>query len=448
MGDLENVRPLVTTRRTFIGGVAAVSAAVAGNPTGALAETVSSQQVRVGDTVALGTYAEDPIEWKILKVEGGKALAISMRVVTGRPLFDAYVEQSTWAASSLRAWLNGEFLEGFTSDELSRIQAVRLENPGNEEYGTPGGPDTVDRVFLLSVDEAREAMTPEDFDDLVWGEQAAADFESWACGEGALFGVDANYYSAASLLGSPAWFLTRTPGETSYKSCVFSAGEVYGSAHVYHGHGIRPALWLSLDEPAAATVTFGSYPQGEDGEVAPIEWLVLEEQEGRKLLLSRRCLCATPFSEAYAGTTWAGSTLRAWLNGEFLSDAFTDEEMSRIESVEVSNPGDQGRGTEDEETTVDKIFVLGLEDAAAYLGAPADVDDDLPHNLAIASATGHAVRQGVWRSSETGGSAWWLRSQGDKPNYRSIVRSDGRTTTECDDANCYIGVRPALWANL
>ena len=31
---------------------------------------------------------------------------------------------------------------------------MNLENPNNPEYGTPGGNNTKDRVFLLSIDEA------------------------------------------------------------------------------------------------------------------------------------------------------------------------------------------------------------------------------------------------------------------------------------------------------
>ena len=43
-------------------------------------------------------------------------------------------------------------------------------------------------------------------------------------------------------------------------------------------------------------VIMGTYPQGENGEVEPIEWLVLDVQDGNVLLISRYGLDAKPYN--------------------------------------------------------------------------------------------------------------------------------------------------------
>lgn len=54
-----------------------------------------------------------------------------------------------------------------------------------------------------------------------------------------------------------------------------------------------------------------------------IEWQVLEMKDGKLLLLSRCVLASRPFSESGEDCTWESSDLRVWLNGEFLTEAFT-----------------------------------------------------------------------------------------------------------------------------
>lgn len=86
----------------------------------------------------------------------------------------------------------------------------------------------------------------------------------------------------------------------------------------------------SADEQSFDTVTFGSY-QGQD-----ITWLKLAEENGKTLLISEQVLDAVPYddsTEAYQWSVqsprpqkdieWATSSIRTWLNGEFLKAAFS-----------------------------------------------------------------------------------------------------------------------------
>ena len=95
------------------------------------------------------------IEWMIVAADGSRRLLVGekLRDSSGeivRMSYHGKREGVTWEGSDLRSWLNGEFLERFTEDELSMIVPVRVINYDNEKVGTPGGNDTVDRVFCLS----------------------------------------------------------------------------------------------------------------------------------------------------------------------------------------------------------------------------------------------------------------------------------------------------------
>ena len=91
-------------------------------------------------------------------------------------------------------------------------------------------------------------------------------------------------------------------------------------------------------------VTFGRYEQDGDKENGPeeIEWVVLDVQDGKALLLSKYGLEAKPYNTEYTEVTWETCTLRAWLNSDFLNKSFSTEEQSAILTTEVDNSGAQG----------------------------------------------------------------------------------------------------------
>ena len=77
------------------------------------------------------------------------------------------------------------------------------------------------------------------------------------------------------------------------------------------------------------TVFFGSYPYGEDGTEKPIEWIVLAKDGGKTLLLSRYLLDRVPYNDKSENVSWENCFIRKWLNEEFISKAFNDEENGR-----------------------------------------------------------------------------------------------------------------------
>ena len=87
-------------------------------------------------------------------------------------------------------------------------------------------------------------------------------------------------------------------------------------------------------------VTFGSYEQDNNtgNGQEPIEGLVLDYDAAnhRVLLLSRYGLDAKPYNTAYVDITWEKCTLRTWLNGEFMDQAFSKTEQGAILTTAVT----------------------------------------------------------------------------------------------------------------
>ena len=127
-----------------------------------LKTNVAPQLPKVGDIVTFGKYEQDgntdngaeDIEWQVLKVEGNRALVISKYALDCQPYHNVD-EKVTWETCSLRQWMNNDFLNAaFTEAEQKSIPQVTLKTNDNRYYNNcPGGNDTVDRVFCLSMDE-------------------------------------------------------------------------------------------------------------------------------------------------------------------------------------------------------------------------------------------------------------------------------------------------------
>ena len=164
------------------------------------------------------------------------------------------------------------------------------------------------------------------------------------------------------------------------------------------------------------TISFGKYPQDEDGSAKPIEWIVMKKEKNKVLLLSKYVLDAQPYNKKNKAVTWETSAIRKWLNTDFYTTAFNNIEQSKIEN------------------TKDKIFLL----------SESEVDDEERRT----TATKYAEKAGVYMDDE-GYSLWWLRAPGYWSDNVAEVNCDGwdyEYGIAVYDSDG--GVRPALWLNL
>ena len=194
----------------------------------------------IGDTIIFGSYPQDEhfsekekIEWTILDKEKDKVLLISKYILDTKPYHKTYTD-ITWGASDIRKWLNDEFYNiAFDYSEQKRIVYTftktkkKMENKRNIENST------VDMVFLLDKEEAERYFSMDD------ERQAAA----------TPYVKEQGIYINKKTRQSPWWL--RSSGYDGYNVAnVNEDGSIYsyGNCIEHEKIGIRPALWMSLEE--------------------------------------------------------------------------------------------------------------------------------------------------------------------------------------------------------
>ena len=198
-------------------------------------------------------------------------------------------------------------------------------------------------------------------------------------------------------------------------------------------------------------VVFGQYEQDNDTSNGKedVEWLVLDVQEDRALLISKYLLDSKPYNTTDDHVTWETCTLRKWLNDEFINTAFSDMEKAQIPTVTLSDD-DYNNSMDMGNATQDRIFLLNTGDANRYFGS----DDERKCN-----ATYYAINRydhnnptiNTDGSIDTGLSKdWWLRTF---PGYfdGKYITNEGKQYTTYNGTLVLtfdMFIRPAMWINL
>lgn len=106
-----------------------------------------------GDRVYFGSCKGKPVLWRVLSVEKGKLMLLSEYGLAERP-FNEETYEVEWESSSVRKWMNETLFEELFSDEEQRaVETTQVVNNDNRRYGVDCGPDTEDKLYLLSWDE-------------------------------------------------------------------------------------------------------------------------------------------------------------------------------------------------------------------------------------------------------------------------------------------------------
>jgi len=207
--------------------------------------------------------------------------------------------------------------------------------------------------------------------------------------------------------------------------------------------------WADTVKNAAVgdTITFGNYEQDNNtsnGKEA-IEWTVLEKNGMSLLLVSKQALDCQPYNTSNTEVTWENCSLRKWMNGTFLNNAFSAEEQAQIQSTNVSADKNPDYSTNPGNATTDKVFLLSITEVEKYFTSNEDRK---------CVPTAYAIAQGAWTSDSypKGGKAtcwWWLRSPGYSQCDAAGVFNGGWVDFSGSSVNYGTGcVRPALWIDL
>ena len=198
--------------------------------------------VEVGSTIVFGQYEQDndltngaePIEWRVLSIEGDEALLVSRYALDSKP-YDAKGGHAYWGKSTLRAWLNSDFYDAaFTEEEKAVILTKDL--PNRKE------PNTADPVFLLSTDDAKKLFANH--------ADRQADPTPYAAAQGA--------YISTKYTGHIQWWLRTNSWESKNRAAYVAAsggvmtcgGNTFG-AITNDRLVVRPAIYVTLSALSA-----------------------------------------------------------------------------------------------------------------------------------------------------------------------------------------------------
>lgn len=185
---------------------------------------------------------------------------------------------------------------------------------------------------------------------------------------------------------------------------------------------------------------FGSYEYEYLNGQEAIEWLVLEKERTKILVISKYALdCEQYNTNGYVDVTWETCTLREWLNNDFLNAAFSTEEKAMIPTVAISADKNPEHSTYPGSATRDRVFLLSITEANRYFKSDSARECEPTHY-----AVSHGANKiGLYNCQ------WWLRSPGCFQHSAAIVDSGGFVDEDgynVDDED--IAVRPAMWIDL
>lgn len=205
-------------------------------------ETSSSNthKYQIGDIIEFGSYpyekngTKKPIQWRVLDKNSDRLLLITEMAIDTKP-YNSINEEITWQTCTLRSWLNSEFLnEAFSNEEQKQILITKVKatpNPHYDQRYHDAGRGTYDKVFLLSIQQAKSYF------------RTAVDRQTNASPYAKSNGASVNN-------NGNSWWWLRSPGNSSRSAAyVLIGGSIsYDGSYVSNDYGaVRPALWLKID---------------------------------------------------------------------------------------------------------------------------------------------------------------------------------------------------------
>lgn len=179
---------------------------------------MNSEQFAPGNIICYGAHNGNNLYWRILKVNDGMALIISNDIIADMP-YHNICKPVNWMNCSLRNWLNNDFVnEYFSAKEKETIVTTTISNKANPDFMKRLiCENTTDKVFLLSIFEAR-TLFPND--------------DSRSAGTG--------------------WWLRTCGSDLIHAACVNQNGNVVTKGLKINGtesgggFGVRPAMWIKI----------------------------------------------------------------------------------------------------------------------------------------------------------------------------------------------------------
>lgn len=191
------------------------------------------------------------------------------------------------------------------------------------------------------------------------------------------------------------------------------------------------------------TVIWGKYEQNNKiGESEDIEWIVLNRSGDYVTLMTKKYIDAKVFNTIENRGNWSTSTLRQWLNGDFIKAAFSDQEQKYLHESSVSSTEYDSNENTQLTTTKDKAYILSTDEFERYSVKKATATEYTQF------VTANYLYAGRWNYADD--KICWLRDVGHGVAFQTTnqVRGtdfDGSTLyeTEWPNSFCYC-VQPVI----
>ena len=488
------------------------------------------------DEIRFGRYEQDgnydngleDIEWIVIDNENDSVLLLSKYILDVKPYeVDIEVDDDkgayNWEKSYIRKWLNEDFYN-IAFDELEKERLSISDVKNGKVYGINNsnepfemGADTKDRVYILSKDEIRKYLGYEfngmneryiasytkfasesldknsiDKDFAIWNKERDYDpkfnsyAEYWVRSPENV--VTINDYEYLALMVSKDGHLANR-GFPYYVHKSVEDGDDKESAQ-YYNRGIRPVISIKKQiddvivyeegESDFDIVTLGRFEQDNDrtNGKEKIEWIVLEKDDDKMLLMSRYILDEVEYSNVYdKRVTWFNSSLRAYANNEFYNEVFDEREKALILPTKLKTYDNPVYNSIEESETVDKVFIIGFDECMKYFDIDYDecikdgrYDYNKPKSQKlITSPTTYAKSKFEYENNKSDmsySSDFWLRNEGysgEEPGYKYNSAMYARDNVNFKGAiydlytingdsvmkqNLKLGFRPLIWIDI
>ena len=176
-----------------------------------------------------------------------------------------------------------------------------------------------------------------------------------------------------------------------------------------------------------------------------INWKVLDVRDHKAFLLSTKVVKDIKYHDQEGTVTWGECSLHKWLNGSFLTSAFSKDEQAAILTTTVDNGTDQGNpewpnpGSGD---TKDKVFLLSYAEFKRYV----EGSDFSICEAAYSTKPGEDMRVELLDNG-TEAAFWWLRSPGVNGKQAAFINFEGKCFSNYA-TNWYLSARPAMWVDI
>ena len=217
-------------------------------------------------------------------------------------------------------------------------------------------------------------------------------------------------------------------------------------------------------------LVLGEYDLDKDNKKEGIEWICLDVQDDKALLLSKYVIDEIPFHEDVENPTmWDNSMIRKWLNTEFIDNSFSETEQNAILTSSISSREIESVYSPiqmiytKEVATEDRIFLLSVADYLTYFpiegydynGAYAHSVEGIADVLYETNQSHVITQENLEPISDikeytqdligAKGASWSLRDTSTR--YSSVHDIDSLGAIYPSPISSLSGVRPAMWVD-